>query len=164
MAKRQASAVLERLAGKRLVFSGKFPWGTGDSLKAMAEAQQGKVLDDLDATVDYLVLANANAGKTIQKKALALNGKGAAIQVIDADAFCKLAEPTEAEILALVSIISDKNIAIPELPAWTGFWRRNCTGFPCGTIHRRLPGRSAPVFATAGRRWCSSRARTKPKR
>jgi uncharacterized protein YjbI with pentapeptide repeats len=90
------------LAGKKLVFSGKFAYGVEDSLKAIAEAQQGKLLDDLDTTTDFLVLADANAGKTIQKRAVALNAKGAAIQVIDADALRKLAEPTAAEILELL--------------------------------------------------------------
>ena len=64
--------------------------------------QRGKVLEDLDATADYLVLANTSAGKTIQKKAAALNGLGATIQVIDAHAFRKLAEPTEEEVLELL--------------------------------------------------------------
>lgn len=102
MAKRQSSGGLDRLAGKRLVFSGKFGYGVEEALKALAAAQQGKVADDLDAKTDYLVLADANAGKTIQKKAVALNGKGATIQVIDADAFRQLAEPTAAEILELL--------------------------------------------------------------
>jgi uncharacterized protein YjbI with pentapeptide repeats len=102
MAKRQGAGALNRLAGKKLVFSGKFGYGVEDCLKAMAEAQQGKILDDLDAATDYLVLADASAGKTIQKNAVTLNGKGASIQVIDADAFRKVAEPTEAEILELL--------------------------------------------------------------
>lgn len=96
------SGLLDRFAGKKFVFSGKFGYGVEDSLKAMAEAWGGKVLDDLDAEVDYLVLADATAGKTIQKKALTLNAKGAAVQVIDADAFRQLAEPTEAEVLELL--------------------------------------------------------------
>ncbi len=102
MAKRQRSGVLNRLAGKRLIFSGKFGYGVEESLKAMAGAQQGTLSDDLDDKVDYLVLADLSAGKTIQKKALALNGKGANIQIVDADGFKKLAEPTDQEILALL--------------------------------------------------------------
>jgi uncharacterized protein YjbI with pentapeptide repeats len=102
MAKRQRSGVLNRLAGKKLVFSGKFSYGVEDVLKAMAEAQQGTVCDDLTDKVDYLVLADLSAAKTIQKKAMTLNGKGATIQVIDADAFKNLAEPTDDEILALL--------------------------------------------------------------
>ena len=53
----------------------------------MAEAQQATVLDDLSDKTNYLVLADLTAGKTIQKKAMSLNGKGAAIQVMDAVAF-----------------------------------------------------------------------------
>jgi uncharacterized protein YjbI with pentapeptide repeats len=102
MAKRQRSATLNRLAGKRLVFSGKFAYGVEDSLKAMAEAQQGAVCDDLSDKVDYLVLADLSGGKTIQKKVVARNAKGAAIQVIDVDGFKNLAEPTEDEVLALL--------------------------------------------------------------
>ena len=102
MAKRQGSGVLNRLAGKKLVFSGQFGYSDEESLKAMAEAQQGKVVDDLNASVDYLVLPHAGAAMTIQKKALALNGKGASIQVIEADDFRKLAEPTSVEVLELL--------------------------------------------------------------
>src|SRR5262249_22915359 len=102
MAKRQRSAVLNRLAGKKLVFDGKFGYGALDSLKAMADAQQGTVRDDLDAKMDYLVLADVSASKTIQKKAMSLNAKGASIQVIDADAFKTLVEPTDEEIVALL--------------------------------------------------------------
>ena len=104
MAKRQQGVLLNRLAGKTIAFSGKFGSGyKGEpSLKAMAEAQQGTVVEDLSAKVDYLVLPDLTAGKTVQKKALQLNGKGAAIQIIDADAFCKLAEPTDEELLALL--------------------------------------------------------------
>ena len=85
MAKQQRSSVLNRLAGKKVVFSGKFDYGVELRLKAMAQAQQGTVLDDLTDKVDYLVLADLNAGKTIQKKAASLNApRGATIQVINA--------------------------------------------------------------------------------
>jgi uncharacterized protein YjbI with pentapeptide repeats len=102
MAKRQNSGVLNRLAGKSLVFNGKFGYGVLDSVKAMAEAQRGAVRDDLDDKVDYLVLADLSGSKTIQKKALSLNAKGATIQVIDVDAFKALAEPTAEEVLELL--------------------------------------------------------------
>jgi uncharacterized protein YjbI with pentapeptide repeats len=102
MAKRQQSSVLNRLAGKKLVFDGKFGYGVEDALKAMADAQQGTVRDDLDAKVDYLVLADLGASKTIQKKAMSFNAKGASIQVIDEEAFKKLAEPTDEEVVALL--------------------------------------------------------------
>ena len=47
MAKRQRSGVLNRCAGKRFVFNGKFDYGVEESLKAMAKAQQGTVKDDM---------------------------------------------------------------------------------------------------------------------
>lgn len=102
MAKKPASGLPNRLAGKRFVFSGKFGYGVEDSLKELARLQQGIVCDDLDPKVDYLVLADLNAGKTVQKKAMTLNGKGAAIQVIDVDNFKTLSDPTDEEVLALI--------------------------------------------------------------
>ena len=102
MAKKHRSSVLNRLAGKKVVFSGKFGYGAEESLKAMAEAQQATVLDDLSDKTNYLVLADLTAGKTIQKKAMSLNGKGAAIQVMDAVAFRYFVKPTQDELLGLL--------------------------------------------------------------
>ncbi len=102
MAKKQKPSGLNRLAGKKVVFNGKFAYGEEERLKAMAEAQAGTLTEDLDAKTDYLVLADLNAGKTIQKKVVSLNGKGATIQVIDVEEFKKLAEPTEQEILEML--------------------------------------------------------------
>src|SRR5690242_15784645 len=124
MAKRQQAGVLNRLAGKKLVFNGKydrFTYGVEDKLKALAEAQQGTVVDDLDDKVGYLVLADLNAGKTIQKKAVSLNAKGASIQVIDADAFKKLVEPTEDEVVALLLAGESELLA----KVYSAFGRRN---------------------------------------
>jgi len=118
MAKRQQKGVLSRLAGKRLVFSGKFSYGVEAAIKAIADAQQGKVCDDLNGKVDYLVLADLNAGKTIQKKALSLNSKGASIQVIDVEDFRKLAEPTEDEVLALLRAGDSENLSRVYGPGW----------------------------------------------
>jgi uncharacterized protein YjbI with pentapeptide repeats len=102
MAKKKLSAALDRFAGKKVVFSGKFGYGVEESLKAMAKAQQATVLDDLTDKVDFLVLADLNAGKTVQKKAATFNGKGATIQVMDSAAFRELVKPTQDELLALL--------------------------------------------------------------
>ena len=102
MAKAGATRVLNRLLGKRVCFEGKFAWGEREWLKGAAEAQQGLVAEELDAAVDYLVLPDLSAGKTVQKKAASLNAKGAAVQVLDADAFGKLVSPTAEEVLALI--------------------------------------------------------------
>ena len=91
-----------RLAGKKVHFAGKFPYGAKDRLAAMAEAQQGKIVEELDHSVDFLVLQDIAGGKTVQKKASALNASGAAVQTIDADAFEKLVEPTPDEVLTLI--------------------------------------------------------------
>jgi uncharacterized protein YjbI with pentapeptide repeats len=103
MAKKNRSSGLDRLAGKKVVFSGKFDYGVEGPLKAMAQAQQGTVLEDLTDKVDYLVLADLNGGKTIQKKATSLNSKGATIQVMDSATFRALAMPTQDELLALLN-------------------------------------------------------------
>jgi len=94
--------LLNRLAGKKVLFNGKFGYGTQEWMQAMAEAQQGVVVDDLDAAVDYLVLPDLSAGKTVQKKAQSLNAKGATIQVMDVAAFMTLVDPSPTEILALI--------------------------------------------------------------
>ena len=93
---------LHRLAGKRVLFQGKFDRGQEERLKAIAEAQQGEVVEDVDANLNYLVVPDLSAGKTIQKKVASLNGRGASIQVIDVDAFLKLAGPSDEEILGLI--------------------------------------------------------------
>lgn len=102
MSKRGQSGVLNRLAGKKVVLSGRFSYGVKERLQALAEAQQAKVVDDLSDKVDYLVVADLSGGKTMQKKAMTLNGKGASIQTLDADAFGQLVEPTDDEVIELV--------------------------------------------------------------
>ena len=138
MAKSKSASLLCRLAGRKVVFSGKFGYGVEDALKAMATAQRAAVLDDLTDKVDYLVLADLSGGKTIQKKATSLNAKGAAIQVIDADAFRQLVKPTEEELTAL---LKDGDA---EWRHWrllhrhrpSGSW--SCSGMsaPCGSAAR----------------------------
>ncbi|HEY2585333.1 MAG TPA: pentapeptide repeat-containing protein [Tepidisphaeraceae bacterium] len=95
-------AVLKRLLGQTICFSGKFGWGVQDRLQKLAEAQQGLVVETLDASVNLLVLPDLNSGKTVQKKAASLNAKGASIQVIDADDFEKRVTPDLAEFIALL--------------------------------------------------------------
>jgi len=102
MGKRQAGGVLARLAGKTVCFQGKFGWGEKDRLRALAEAQQGVIIDELDASVTHLVLPDLTAGKTVQKKAASLNAKGAAIQVLAANDFETFAKPTSQEVVALL--------------------------------------------------------------
>ena len=102
MAKRQQSSVLNRLTGKKLVFDGKFGYGALDSLKAMADAAAGHRPRRSGREGGLSRAGRRQPSKTIQKKAMSLNAKGASIQVIDADAFKKLVEPTDEEIIALL--------------------------------------------------------------
>jgi NAD-dependent DNA ligase len=83
--KQTVAPILTAMLGKKIVFNGKFAFREQERLAALTEGQQGIVLEDLDSSVDYLVLADATAGKTIQKKAASLNAKGATIQVLDAN-------------------------------------------------------------------------------
>ena len=80
-----SSPVLSCLKGKRICFAGKFAYGVQNQLTGMAEAQLGTVVADLDASTDFLILTDVTAGKGVQKNALALNAKGACIQVLDVD-------------------------------------------------------------------------------
>jgi uncharacterized protein YjbI with pentapeptide repeats len=96
------STVLKALLGKKIMFQGKFEYGERERLSAMAEAQQGLIVEELEASVDYLVLADLAGGKAVQKKVASLNAKGAVIQVVDGDAFQKLIEPTKEQVLELI--------------------------------------------------------------
>jgi uncharacterized protein YjbI with pentapeptide repeats len=101
----QPTAVMNRLAGKKVCFAGKFQYGKYGPLArymALAEAQQGKIVEELDGKTDMLVLADLNASKTLQKQVLKLNAKGASIQVLDGDTFLKLVEPSTSEALAVI--------------------------------------------------------------
>jgi hypothetical protein len=100
--KKQSGAVLKALLGKEVFLQGKFQYGEQDRLKAMPEAQQATIADDLDATVTHLVLADTSAGKTVQKKAATLVAKGATIQTLDAAGFEAMVTPTDAEVLELL--------------------------------------------------------------
>jgi uncharacterized protein YjbI with pentapeptide repeats len=100
MAKKQQQ-VLNRLAGKRVMFQGKFGYEEG-ALKARAAAYGATVAKTLNSSIDYLVFPDATSGKTARQQANSLIAKGAGIQVIDVDAFVKLVQPTDDDLLALM--------------------------------------------------------------
>src|SRR5688572_5478823 len=103
--KASGSGGLNRMAGKKVFFSGNFDrvqYGLVDDLTGMIRAQQGKVVKKLDASVDYLVLSDLSGGKTVQKQAAALNAKGATIQILEADAFMQMLALSAEEVLQLI--------------------------------------------------------------
>ena len=102
MAKAKQRVAAGRLAGKRVLFQGKFGWGDEDRLRDRAEIQGATLAKALDAKLDYLVLPDATAGKTARQKAQSLIAKGAGIRVLDADDFGKLVEPTDGDLLNLI--------------------------------------------------------------
>jgi uncharacterized protein YjbI with pentapeptide repeats len=100
-----AAAVLNALAGKVVTFQGRFPgrqrWQHACVVE-LAKAQQGTVVDELDANTHYLVVADLTSAKGAQQKAAALNAKGAAIQIVDLDAFQKQISPSADQFASLV--------------------------------------------------------------
>ena len=104
MGKQKSNGVLTRLAGKSVVLQGRF--GRGESkenlLKEIIAAHGGRVVEDIGPSVDYVVLADATAGKTVQKKADSLNKKGANVQVIDVGSFEQMLQLSDAEVLASI--------------------------------------------------------------
>jgi len=90
------------LAGKRVLFSDKFGWGSEMRLKALVKAHGGTLATALNAKIDYLVLPDLSTGKTVQKAASALNAKGAGIQIIDTNDFEKLTQLSDEDVLQLI--------------------------------------------------------------
>ena len=102
MVQKAQTQVLHRLLGKRVAFQGKYPGDDQALLSGISESQQGLVVEELDASVDYLVVPDLPVGKTLQKRVDALNAKGAAVQVLDADGFRALVRPTDDELVQLM--------------------------------------------------------------
>jgi uncharacterized protein YjbI with pentapeptide repeats len=96
---------LAAMAGKRITFAGRFTrlfrWQL-ERVQALAEAQQGRITDKLDASTHYLIVAEWSEGKGAQQEAVKLNTTGAAIQVLNLDAFEKLVEPTADQLTAII--------------------------------------------------------------
>jgi len=95
-------AIFSSLKGKKITLQGKFDREERKSLKAMIEIQQGDIVEDLNKSVDYLLVADLSSGTPAQKKARALNANGASIQVLDIPAFDKIADPTDQQIALLI--------------------------------------------------------------
>jgi len=68
----------------------------------MIQLQQGKLVDSLNKSVDYLVVADMSSGMPAQRKAQALNLKGASIQILDVADLDKIACPTEQDIIQII--------------------------------------------------------------
>ncbi|HUB27815.1 MAG TPA: pentapeptide repeat-containing protein [Tepidisphaeraceae bacterium] len=93
------------MSGKRITFAGRvtrlYRWQRG-RVRALAEAQQATIIDKLDASTHYLVVPEMTEAKQAQKVATALNANGAAVQILDLDAFEKLVSPTADQLSAII--------------------------------------------------------------
>lgn len=95
-------AIFSSLKGKKITLQGKFDRFERPSIEEMIQLQQGKLVDDLDKSVDYLVVAEMSSGMPAQKKAQSLNSKGANIQILDIAGLDKVASPTEQNIIQII--------------------------------------------------------------
>ena len=95
-------AIFSSLKGKKVTLQGRFDRSERPSIEEMIQLQQGKVVDSLNKSVDYLVVADMSSGIPAQRKAQALNSKGANIQVLDVADLDKIACPTEQDIIQII--------------------------------------------------------------
>lgn len=118
MAKRINAKQPDRLLGKKLVFSGKFDKSERFHLVWQAEAQQGTVLEELDGSANYLILADPQGSKAVQKQVASLNAKGAAVQVLDIAAYQTMVDPTLEDVLSVMRSGKDAAQRLSKLFGW----------------------------------------------
>ena len=97
-------AIFSSLKGKKITLQGKFDRYQRPMFEEMIRSQQGKLVDDLDQSIDLLIVSDMSSGMPAQRKAQALNSKGATIQVLDIDGLDKIARPTDKEIVQAIRL------------------------------------------------------------
>src|SRR6185437_12741255 len=96
--------IFSSLKGKKITLQGKFDRYQRPMFEEMIRSQQGKLVDDLDQSIDLLIVSDMSSGMPAQRKAQALNSKGATIQVLDIDGLDKIARPTDKEIVQAIRL------------------------------------------------------------
>src|SRR5262245_462680 len=91
-----------KLKGKTFAFTGTLLSGRRAGVTELIEAEGGRVVDDVTATLDYLVVGHSATPTAAQKKADRLNQKGASVQLIDESQLYDLFRPTAQEVLAML--------------------------------------------------------------
>src|SRR5438067_2174140 len=88
-----------RFKGKKAVLFGRLDAVLG-KIGELVESQGGELVDELDETVDFLILPSLAGNKKVQKEVAALNAAGAKIEMVDtASAYKRIvAEMEEAEL------------------------------------------------------------------
>jgi uncharacterized protein YjbI with pentapeptide repeats len=97
------SSGLGRLAGKIIVFSGKFSRDDHeDVLRSRAEVLQANIADELDASTNIVVVPDLPGTKSLQKTVASLNAGGAQIKMVDPLGFSGMVLPTRDELLGFI--------------------------------------------------------------
>ncbi len=102
MAQEKQPGVLDRMAGKTVLFRCNFLEGQVDYLHALVTAHQGKIVSELNATVDCLVLDEQCDDPAIRQQLAALQAKGAAIEVLRPAELAELLRPTDEDLCELI--------------------------------------------------------------
>jgi uncharacterized protein YjbI with pentapeptide repeats len=92
----------DRLRGKKVNFSGRFDWHVRERLTLLAREHGATIARDVAVKIDYVVVQSGSGPKTLKQRIKALNAKGSAIQVLDADDFETTVKPTDDEIVAAI--------------------------------------------------------------
>jgi uncharacterized protein YjbI with pentapeptide repeats len=93
-----------RLAGKTLAFAGRWSSYRLEELTQLIESEGGKVVPEVTAQFDYLVVGKARGRTATEKQADRLNQKqGASIQFLDEQSLAQLFALSRDEALALLS-------------------------------------------------------------
>lgn len=96
------TGVLDRMAGKAVTFRGNFAPGQVDYLHQLVTTQQGKIVGEFDAMVDYLVIDVQYDDPAFWQQLESLNAQGAAIEVLRPAELVELLRPTDEDLCAAI--------------------------------------------------------------
>lgn len=102
MAQEKPTGVLDRLAGKSVCFRCNFAPGQVDYLHALVTAQQGKIVSELDSSVDYLVIDEQNMSETNSQLFETLAAQGSAFEILYPPQLVELLRPTEEDLCTAI--------------------------------------------------------------
>jgi uncharacterized protein YjbI with pentapeptide repeats len=139
MGKQQTvTQIWDRLAGKKVCFQGKFEYGARERMGVLARAHGAVLSDELNAKVDLLIVPDTAGAKGVQSKALALNAKGASIQVVGADDFAKQVDPTDEEVIRALKLGGTTAV----INLFNNAISASYTSYTTGAIKRRIASES----------------------
>ena len=120
-------AIFSALKGKKITLQGKFDRYERPSIEEMIRLQQGKLVDDLDKSVDYLVVSDMSSGMPAQRKAQSLNSKGASIKVLDIAGLDTIACPKVRDIIEIIRMGKSSGELLSKATCRLTYYRRHAT-------------------------------------